>query len=62
MNLQSVSRSIGSSKDTKQVRDAAVFVSLSANIAAANIKAAMRSRIRAPGLWSCAWADRFKGL
>jgi len=46
MNLQG-SRLTGSSKDINTGRGAAVFVSLSADIAAA--EAAMRSRIRGGG-------------
>jgi hypothetical protein len=68
MLLQTVSRSIEAFISTTQVRDAAVFVSLSVNTAAAierlwcdrafRRQASTLRKVGSAGVW----ADRFKGL
>jgi len=58
MSLQSLSRFYWFVIDTKQVRNAAVFVSLSVKHCNRMIEVAVRSRVSDPGSETC----RFKGL
>jgi len=62
MSLQNLSRFYWFVIDTKQVRDVAVFVSLSSHTAAD--QAAVRSRVRTSGVSDVVEVrtDRFKGL
>jgi len=64
MSLQNLSRFYWFVIDTKQVRDVAVFVSLSAKHCSRKVEAVVRSRIRTSGCFMrlVVWANRFKGL